>query len=136
MSEPMPAARRQAPPGNAPPGNALPGNALPGNALATNALAGAAFAVAAYGSWGFNPIYFKAVAEVPALEILCHRVVWSVLLIAGLVTLMRRWPAVMAAFAARRVMLTLVLTTVIIGGNWLLFIWATNQGHLLQVSLG
>jgi chloramphenicol-sensitive protein RarD len=100
------------------------------------ALSGAAFAAAAYGSWGFNPIYFKAVSQVPALEILCHRVVWSVLLIAGLVTLMRRWPEVRAALVTRRVMLTLVVTTLIIGGNWLLFIWATNAGHLLQVSLG
>ncbi len=105
-------------------------------ALSGQTLAGAAFAVAAYGSWGFNPIYFKAVSQVPALEILCHRVVWSILLLAGLVTLMRRWPAVGAAFASRWVMLTLVVTTLIIGGNWLLFIWATNQAHMLQVSLG
>jgi len=100
------------------------------------ALAGAAFAVAAYGSWGLNPIYFKALAEVPALEILGHRTVWSVLLLAGLITLMRRWPAVVAALTTRKVLLTLLATTVILGGNWLLFIWAINSGRVLEASLG
>lgn len=100
------------------------------------ALAGAAFAVAAYGAWGLNPIYFKALAQVPAIEILGHRTVWSVLLLAGLITVMRRWSQVAAALVTRRVWLTLIATTVILAGNWLLFIWAVNSGRVLEASLG
>lgn len=100
------------------------------------ALAGAAFAVAAYGSWGFNPIYFKALSEVPAIEILCHRTVWSVLLLAVIISVMRLWPQVLAALTTRKVLLTLLATTVILGGNWLLFIWAINGGRVLEASLG
>lgn len=106
------------------------------NDLRRQALAGAAFAVAAYGSWGFNPIYFKALSQVPAIEILGHRTVWSVLLLAGMLSFMRRWRQVRAALTSRKVLITLLATTVILGGNWLLFIWAVNSGRVLEASLG
>ena len=51
-----------------------------------NKRSGVVYALAAYGWWGIAPFYFKAVAHVPALEVLAHRIVWSVILLAGLIT--------------------------------------------------
>jgi len=97
---------------------------------------GLAWGLAAYGSWGLFPIYFKAVAAVPALEVLAHRVVWSVVVLAVVLTVQRRWREVAAAVADLRVLAVLVLTALLIGGNWYVFIWAVTTGHMLQSSLG
>ncbi|HSO43692.1 MAG TPA: hypothetical protein VLR47_12785, partial [Rhodospirillales bacterium] len=61
------------------------------DALAARAATGVACSIGAYALWGVFPIYFKAVAEVPALEVLAHRIVWSVVLVAGLLSLQRSW---------------------------------------------
>jgi chloramphenicol-sensitive protein RarD len=97
---------------------------------------GLVWGLAAYGSWGLFPIYFKAVAAVPALEVLAHRVVWSVVVLAIVLTVQRRWHEVVAAVADLRILGVLGVTALLIGGNWYLFIWAVTTGHLLQASLG
>ncbi len=98
--------------------------------------AGAAYALAAFFFWGGVPVYFKAVGHVPAPEVLAHRVVWSVLLLAGLVTLTRHWPAILRALADRRTRLMLALSTLVVSINWLVFIWAISAGRVLETSLG
>ena len=90
----------------------------------------------AYAVWGVLPLYFKAVAHVPATEIVAHRIIWSLLLLAALATLWRRWPAIGAAMALPRIALTLVLTASLIGINWLVYIYAVVTGHVLEGSLG
>jgi len=97
---------------------------------------GLAWGLAAYGSWGVFPIYFKAVAAVPALEVLAHRVVWSVVVLAIVLTVQRRWREVAAVIADPRTLAVLGVTALLIGGNWYLFIWAVTTGHMLQASLG
>jgi chloramphenicol-sensitive protein RarD len=97
---------------------------------------GLAWGLAAYGSWGLFPIYFKAVAAVPALEVLAHRVVWSVVVLAIVLTVQRRWREVAAVIADPRTLAVLGVTSLLIGGNWYLFIWAVTTGHMLQASLG
>jgi chloramphenicol-sensitive protein RarD len=97
---------------------------------------GLAWGLAAYGSWGLFPIYFKAVAAVPALEVLAHRIVWSVVVLAVVLTVQRRWREVAAAVTDPRTLGVLGVTALLIGGNWYLFIWAVTTGHLLQASLG
>ena len=97
---------------------------------------GVAYGMAAYLWWGLVPIYFKAVAQVPAMEILVHRVVWSVVLLAMLMRIYRRWPTAWAAVKDRQVRLTLVGTTTLIAINWFAFIWAVASGQVLQASLG
>jgi chloramphenicol-sensitive protein RarD len=81
------------------------------------------------------PLYFKAVSAIPALRILAHRIVWSMLFLAILATIQRRWGELAAAFlpGRRRVY---AATTFLIAGNWLLFIWAVNSGKVLEASLG
>ncbi len=97
---------------------------------------GVAFAIAAYGFWGLNPIYFKAVAHVPAVEVLAHRVVWSVLFLVVLVAMIRTWGRLAAALRDRRTLLMLALSTLVISGNWLIYIWAITVERVLETSLG
>jgi len=98
--------------------------------------AGLLFGLGAYLLWGVMPLYFKALAHVSALEIVAHRVVWSLVFLAALVGLRKRWPAIRAALGTGRVLTTLVVTTLLIGINWLVFIYAVVSGHVLEGSLG
>jgi chloramphenicol-sensitive protein RarD len=103
---------------------------------ARGAQLGVAYGVAAYAWWGLCPIYFKAVASVPALQVLAHRIVWSVLLLLLLTVVQRRWQPVRAVCRDRRTLLRLCVTTLLIANNWGLFIWAVAHDHLLQASFG
>ncbi len=100
------------------------------------ALAGVTYAGSAFLIWGLSPIYWKALAVVPAFEILMHRMVWSFLFLTPLVLLQGRWPEFVQAIATVRTLLILLVTTLLVGCNWFLFIWAINSGHILQTSLG
>jgi chloramphenicol-sensitive protein RarD len=97
---------------------------------------GVAYAVAAFSSWGLNPFYFKAVAYIPTLEILGHRIVWSMLLLLPLILFSRQWPQVTKALADRKTLITLAATSIIVGANWLLYIHTVETGRVLQSSLG
>ncbi|MGD2097518.1 MAG: EamA family transporter RarD [Desulfobacterales bacterium] len=102
----------------------------------TDTLWGVIFAVSAFSIWGISPIYWKALRSVPAPEIILHRIVWSFFLLVPLIILMRRWREFIRAFKNLRTLLILTSTALIVGGNWLLYIWAVNSDHLLQASLG
>jgi chloramphenicol-sensitive protein RarD len=82
------------------------------------------------------PLYFKAVDHVGALEIVAHRIVWSLFFLAALVTWWKRWPAIGAAVTTPRVLMTLALTSCLIGINWLVYIYAVVNDHVLEGSLG
>jgi len=97
---------------------------------------GVVYALLAFGAWGFNPIYFKAVGGVPALEVLAHRVLWSVPLLALLVTLAGTWPRLRAALAEPRTLLSLAASTLILSGNWFVYIYAINTERIVEASLG
>ncbi|MEH2921915.1 EamA family transporter RarD [Samsonia erythrinae] len=94
------------------------------------------FALGAYFIWGIAPVYFKLLEHVPPDEILTHRIIWSFFFMLILLTLGRKWRQV--SYACRNVkhLLLLAFTAVLIGGNWLLFIWAVNNHHMLEASLG
>ena len=79
------------------------------------------FALAAYGIWGFAPIYFKAVAFVPALEILTHRILWAFFFLLVLLFASGKIRQVMVALRSPKQLLLLALAAVLIGLNWLLF---------------
>lgn len=102
----------------------------------TDTAAGVAYAIMAFLIWGISPIYWKALRAVPALEIILHRIVWSFFLLVPLIIIMRRWQEFIRVFKNLRTMLILLFTAIIVGGNWLLYIWAVNADHLLQASLG
>ncbi|MGP0908329.1 EamA family transporter RarD [Serratia sp. CY81593] len=94
------------------------------------------FALAAYFMWGIAPAYFKLIQQVSADEILTHRIIWSFFFMLALITLGRNWPKVRAGCQNRKRLLLLAVTALLIGGNWLLFIWAVNNHHMLEASLG
>ncbi|UTO01670.1 EamA family transporter RarD [Serratia nematodiphila] len=94
------------------------------------------FALAAYFMWGIAPAYFKLIQQVSADEILTHRIIWSFFFMLALITLGRNWQKVRAACQNRKRLLLLAVTALLIGGNWLLFIWAVNNHHMLEASLG
>lgn len=100
------------------------------------ARAGVLFALAAYTMWGVAPIYFKLIAEVPAAEILVHRIVWSAVVLVLLAAIARHYKKVSIALRQPRVLLILALSGLLLAGNWLLFIWAVNNDHILDASLG
>ena len=98
--------------------------------------AGLLLGLGAYLLWGVLPLYFKAIDHVGAMEIVAHRIVWSLFFLAALVTVSGRWPAILAAVATPRVLMTLALTATLIAINWLVYIYAVVSGHVLEGSLG
>ncbi len=98
--------------------------------------AGVLFALAAYCMWGVAPLYFKLLGHVPAQEIVMHRIVWSVVLLWVLVLVSGKFQQVKLAVANIRVLKVLLISGLLLAGNWLLFIWAVNNDRLLDASLG
>ena len=94
------------------------------------------YGLAAYMWWGMVPIYFKAVADVPAAEVLAHRIVWSVVLLIVLMRVYGRWRTVLEALRSRKTVITLCGTTLLLTVNWFTFIWAVAHDQVLQASLG
>ena len=99
-------------------------------------LVGAACALAAFLTWGVLPIYFKAIAAAPPLEIVAHRIVWSALLLLGVIALRHRWAALRRGLADRRTRRLLLASTLLVSSNWLIFVWAITSGRVLESSLG
>jgi len=97
---------------------------------------GLALAFAAYGTWGFFPVYFKALGGLPAVEILAHRILWSALFMVGWVTLRGRWREVVAVLRTPRTLAVLAASTTLIAFNWGAYVWAVNAGRIVEASLG
>ncbi|TOG18205.1 EamA family transporter RarD [Vibrio parahaemolyticus] len=97
---------------------------------------GVLLAVGAYTMWGIAPMYFKSIAQVSPLEILSHRVIWSFFLLAALLHFGRHWRSVYHIATDKKKIAYLLSSSVLIGGNWLIFIWAVNSNRMLDASLG
>lgn len=95
---------------------------------------GILYGAAAYGLWGLFPIYFKQTARVPALEVLAHRIVWSVaaLAVIALATHLRTMPP----RVPRRIYALYALAAALIGVNWFVYVWAVSSGFVVETSLG
>lgn len=93
-------------------------------------------AIIAYIMWGVLPLYWKLFNDVPAGEILSHRVVWSFVFMGILVTIQRRWGDMKRIATSRSQLLSLAASGLLIAVNWLIFIWAVNNGHVVETSLG
>lgn len=98
--------------------------------------AGLAYGILAYLVWGFFPVYFKALSAVPPLQVLSHRIVWSVLFIWILILWRGKIGDLRAAFANLRSLSLLVATALLIATNWLVFIIAVGHAQVIQSSLG
>ena len=101
-----------------------------------NARKGFVLGVSAYTLWGVLPVYFKALKSIDAADIVAHRIVWSVPILAALLSFTGAWGEVRDALRNRRAMTLLSITALLIAANWLLYVYAVNSGHILAGSLG
>jgi chloramphenicol-sensitive protein RarD len=113
-----------------------PSTAPPSAQSAAARRAGLAYAIGAYAWWGLAPAYFKALGHVPSSLVLAHRILWSALLLAVLVSLGRQWPLVQAVTRQRSLWPWLAASTVLVSVNWLVFIYAIATERLVEASLG
>ena len=90
----------------------------------------------AYALWGVLPIYFKSLEGMPAVDIVAHRVLWSLPFLALLIVVTRARDKVKPAISRPRTMGILLLTALLIGFNWLLYVYAVTSGHILAASFG
>ncbi|WP_354623948.1 EamA family transporter RarD [Psychromonas sp. MME2] len=97
---------------------------------------GVFYALGAYLMWGFAPVYFKYLQFIPVYEILAHRVVWSLLVTALIISYSNGWGNVLQLLQSPKKIALLALTSLLISGNWMMFIWAINNGYMLDASLG
>lgn len=97
---------------------------------------GYAQALSAYALWGVFPIYWKFLSGVGPIDIICHRIVWSLVTLLLCITAMRQWPAIWRAVGSLRTLAFSVLAALLITVNWLAFIWAVAHDHILDASLG
>jgi chloramphenicol-sensitive protein RarD len=93
-------------------------------------------AVSAYTMWGIAPLYFKLIDHINADEILVHRVVWSTVLLILVVLLTKRSRNFIATITQPKIVMRLTISATLLAVNWFMFIWAVNNGHLLDASLG
>ena len=92
--------------------------------------------VAAYGLWGLFPLYWPLLEPAGAIEILAHRIVWSLLTMCVLVVALGRTAAFRRVVTQRRVVLPLTLAATLITVNWAVYIWGVNNGHVVETALG
>ncbi|MBC7454070.1 MAG: EamA family transporter RarD [Massilia sp.] len=93
-------------------------------------------ALLAFLCWGLFPLYFHALQAVPPTQIMAHRVLWSLLFLAIVLTVRRQWQWLPAVLRQPRVMLSFVASAFLLSTNWLIYIWAVNNGHVIDASLG
>jgi chloramphenicol-sensitive protein RarD len=97
---------------------------------------GAWYAALAYAVWGFFPIYWKFLADISPLQLTCHRIVWSYVVLLVLMARSGAWRTLSAGVRTPRVLGIYAAAAIAIGLNWLIFVWAVNEGHIVQTSLG
>jgi len=92
--------------------------------------------LAAWVMWGFFPLYWPLLEPAGAVEILAHRIFWSMVLMLGLVVVMHKRASLRATFADRRTRCVLAVASVLITVNWGTYIWGVNHHHVVETSLG
>src|SRR3954471_12090041 len=97
---------------------------------------GVASGLTAYALWGLFPLYFPLLEPASGLEIVAHRVLWSLVFVGILLTVLRRWGQVRVLLTDRRRVLVLLGAAVLVTGNWLVFVYGVNSGQVVETSLG
>ncbi len=94
------------------------------------------YATFAFFCWGLFPLYFHALGEVPALEMLAHRMLWSLLFLGVVLTARSQWKWLPQVLRRPRVLASFVASAVLLTANWFVYIWSVNNGHVIDASLG
>ena len=99
-------------------------------------LAGIAFGLGAYGIWGFFPLFFRQLGHVSPVDVLCNRAVWGCVFVSLILTARRHWGATLAVARRPGTVLRLFVAALLVGSNWLAFLWAVDQRQVVASSLG
>ena len=97
---------------------------------------GIVYATFAFFCWGLFPLYFHAIGEVPAMEILAHRMLWSLLFLALVLTARSQWRWLPQVLRQPRILASFVASALLLTANWFVYIWSVNNGHVIDASLG
>jgi chloramphenicol-sensitive protein RarD len=97
---------------------------------------GVVYALLAFSIWGLFPVYFKALHQIAPLEILAHRMAWSMLFLFIVLTVRMQWRWLGAVLRDRRLLGRFAGSAALLSGNWGIYIWAVNTGHIVEASLG
>ncbi|WP_342115853.1 EamA family transporter RarD [Pseudoduganella sp. OTU4001] len=97
---------------------------------------GMLYAAGAFLSWGLFPLYFHAIKDVPASEILAHRMAWSLLFLMLVLLVRRQWKWLPEVLRQPKVVGSFLASAFLLSANWFVYIWAVNNGHVVDASLG
>jgi chloramphenicol-sensitive protein RarD len=92
--------------------------------------------LAAYAMWGFFPIYWKYLHNVPALQVIGHRIGWSFLLLLIVILISKQWNEFRSAALHPKVIGIYAVAAVLLSINWLVYVWGVNAGFIVETSLG
>lgn len=94
------------------------------------------YAAGAFLAWGLFPLYFHAIKDVPASEILAHRMAWSLVFLMLVLLVRRQWKWLPQVLRQPKVVISFVASAFLLSANWFVYIWAVNNGHVVDASLG
>ena len=97
---------------------------------------GLVYAALAYTAWGLLPIFFKQLSSVSAVEVVMHRTVWSLVFLLAVLTYRRHWAWLGAVLRSPQLMAAFTLSALLLAVNWCTYIWAVQNAHVLDASLG
>ncbi|MED4586070.1 EamA family transporter RarD [Brevibacillus choshinensis] len=97
---------------------------------------GVLYGIIAYFAWGLLPVYWKLFQSMGAWEILAHRIVWSLIFVLIMIVITKRWRKLWEAAPGLKMKGALLLCSLLISANWLLYIWAVNSNQVMETSLG
>lgn len=97
---------------------------------------GMLYAALAYIAWGLFPLYFKRLSDVSAFEVIAHRTLWSMVFVAIVLTALRRWAWLVPVLRSPKLLGTCAVSALLLSTNWLVYVWAVQQGHVVEASLG
>lgn len=97
---------------------------------------GLLYAAAAYAAWGLFPLFFKPLSHVGALEVVAHRTVWSLVFVMAVLLVLKRFSWMRALLSKPKVLAAFGLSALLLACNWLVYVWAVQNDHVLDASLG
>lgn len=97
---------------------------------------GILYALSAYIFWGLHPIYWKLLKNIPAIDIVSHRIFWSLMFFVLIISIRRNWRETIRKIKSCNNKIVLYLPALLIGTNWFMYIWAVNAGYIIETSLG
>ena len=97
---------------------------------------GILYGVGAYLLWGFFPIYWKFLHDVPALQVIGHRISWSFVLLLVYILITRQWNDFKSSAFKAKTMAIYAVAGILLSVNWLIYVWGVNAGFIVETSLG